>query len=195
MPELLDVAAIRRRWENASAGDWQWSKPSGFIDLSAVRTHVEHRTNDPEFPVRSERTLLAENMSAADAEFMAGAHTDIPALLDALVHECTERSLLQSRLDAALLANQNSGDPDSFVKVRDALQPDLGELVVTWPCMECGSPIKFRENPKLGGAVFQHLEEPDFPHFPVRAPGDRKLRNNPATLHRPSTTPIEGEAR
>lgn len=202
-PAKPNLRAIKRRWENSTPGDWEWLKPSGFIDLSAVRARTEHRTNDPLSPVRTHKTVIALDLSAADAEFMAKAHSDIPALLADIEdrRKLSEKQLLQitlvagerdrlrARLDAALLANQDSDNPASFLRVRDTLTTDIGELVPTWPCMECGGDIKFRENPKLGGAVFQHLDEPDFPHFPVRAPGDRKQRSAA-----PQITPIEGEA-
>lgn len=185
-PNNPDYAAIRRRADAATPGPWEYlSNPSFYVEKgSQVRTGS------------SPHVRIAADLSVEDAEFIAQAPTDIPALLADIEQWRTlsekqllqiallsgERDRLQAKLDAALLANQKSGDPTSFLQVRDALTTDIGELVPTWPCMECGNPIRFRENTVLGGARFQHLEEPDFPHFPVRGPQKQ-------------ITPIEGEAR
>ncbi len=105
--KMVDLAAIQKRWSAASPGQWELDRdPSNG---SAFRFRVEVSEG-------SGRRMLAF-LPVGDAAFIAGAHQDVPALLE-----------LVGRLSAALQDIETSPSPwDIATKALALVQIPLEE--------------------------------------------------------------------
>lgn len=104
LPDVLDLAAIRRRCDAATEGPWHVVGPP-WNDREPYIIH-----GDPN-PYRggyvADLCCLSDDINAAnneqaDAEFIAHARTDLPALLAAYDRVCAERDGWFARFRAAV---------------------------------------------------------------------------------------------
>lgn len=109
----LDLEAIRSRADAATAGPWSVELYEGVRD-SRSRLMAKNE--------RGFRTSLADYLTQADAEFIAHAREDVPALLHAA-------DLLRSMLEGVQAMRPLSGTTDESPDVPESKRAGVEEVI------------------------------------------------------------------
>ena len=91
MTNKLDLNAIRKRAEAASSGPWAWEWADNGTEIEIVQPHLFLSP------------IVAETGIQADAEFIANARTDVPALIAEIERLRAENT--QLKLDKKMFAS------------------------------------------------------------------------------------------